>query len=165
MAATGFKNPTDSRSGPLQYAFDTKLDFFEWLNDDPKRNAAFNRAMTRKRYGRARWFHIYPFEERILGEMDDDPEAVLLVDVGGGLGHDVQALKAEYPYLRGRLIVQDLPQVVDEEGCKEMGSEAIAYNFFEQQPVVGMLARNFQSKLYSTNQSRREGILYEFHSS
>ena len=87
--------------------------------------------------------------------MDDDPEAVLLVDVGGGVGHDVQALKAEYPYLRGRLIVQDLPQVIDEEGCKKMGIEATAYSFFEQEPVVGMLVHKTQSKQDFANQSRR----------
>ena len=139
LASTSFRNPTDPKNCLLQYALDTKLDFFEWLSDEPKRNAAFNRVMTRKRQGRARWFNIYSSDERLLVGMDDDPHAVFLVDVGGGVGHDAQALKAEYPYLQGRVIVQDLPHCIDEKECKAKGVEAMAYNFFEKQPVVGTL--------------------------
>jgi hypothetical protein len=70
--------------------------------------------------------------------LDYNPDSVLLVDVGGGKGHDAQALRAEFPSMRGRLIVQDLSHVIDEAGCKPLGIEAMPYSFFDQQPVKGM---------------------------
>lgn len=94
--------------------------------------------MTQKRIGRVRWYHIYSLDERLVKGLDYNPDAVLLVDVGGGKGHDAQALRAQFPSVRGRLIVQDLPHVIDEAGCKPLGIEAMPHSFFDEQPVKGM---------------------------
>jgi hypothetical protein len=67
-----------------------------------------------------------------------DPEGVLLVDVGGGLCHDVEKFALKYPSSRGRLVVQDPPSVIDEAKAQgKAGIEFIAYDFFQPQPVKG----------------------------
>ena len=37
---------------------------------------------------------------------------ILLVDVGGGKGHDLIKFSTKYPSARGRLVLQDLPSVI-----------------------------------------------------
>lgn len=119
--------------------------------------------MTRKRVGRIRWYNIYSLDERLVKGLDYKSDAVLLVDVGGGKGHDAQALRAEFPSLRGRLIVQDQPHVIDPEGCEKMGIEAMPYSFFEKQPVIGIWSSLFQAHPDVPNSNRCEGVLYELH--
>ena len=62
----------------------------------------------------------------------------LLVDIGGGKGHDVQAFHGKYPH-RGRLVLQDLPQGLDsmQPGDVDPTVETMVHDFFTQQPVLG----------------------------
>lgn len=57
---------------------------------------------------------LYPLEER-LG-YDKEKYGTFLVDVGGGLGHDLEELKLKHPGLRGRLVLQDKPEVIAQIG-------------------------------------------------
>ena len=59
----------------------------------------------------------------------------LLVDVGGRLGHDLIAFKQKFPHLHGKLIVQDLPVVIDDVKDLSPGIEAMRHDFFKTQPV------------------------------
>ena len=67
-----------------------------------------------------------------------DPEAVLLVDVGGNKGHEIKSFHKAHPELPGRLILQDLPPMI-ERVSKESpeGIELMPYDFFNRQPVKG----------------------------
>lgn len=68
-----------------------------------------------------------------------DPEAVLLVHIGGGWGHKSLSFRRKNPDVPGRLILQDLPIVLDEvesQGVPE-GIELALYDFFTPQPVKG----------------------------
>ncbi len=48
----------------------------------------------------------YPLKERLQQDsQSDDKDLVFLVDVGGGLGHDLKELKAKHPGIRGRLVL------------------------------------------------------------
>lgn len=63
----------------------------------------------------------------------------LLVDIGGGWGHDLIAFHEKYPTrgTRGRLVLQDLPSVIKDTGAPLSGVEAMGYDFFTEQPVKG----------------------------
>ena len=134
LESTGWKNPTDSTAGPFQYAFDTKLGLWEFIKGQPQRLNAFNTFMEGQRLGRPQWFDFYPVEETLLPDLKQDD--VLLVDVGGGRGHDLIAFHNKYPHHKGRLILQDLPQAVNEAG-ELIGVEAMPHDFFTPQPVKG----------------------------
>lgn len=83
---------------------------------------------------------FYPVEERLGHDMrHDDNDAVFLVDIGGGLGHDLEELKAKHPDIRGRLLLQDQPEVIAQISKTADGIELTAHDFFTPQPVKGTL--------------------------
>lgn len=153
----GFKNPSDAYNGPFQFAMGTKLHYFDWLRSQPKLQKAFNIVMGISRLNRGEeWFESYPVEERLLVESSLDP---LLVDVGGGLGHDLVAFKRKYPNLPGRLIVQDLPIVIDDVKDLPPGIEAMAYDFFKPQPVKGARVYYLRTVLHDWPDAQARDIL------
>lgn len=71
-----------------------------------------------------------------VGESADGEEQVFLVEVGGGRGKIWEDVRSHRRDLKGRMIVQDLPQEID-HGEKSEGVEGMAHDFFTPQPVVG----------------------------
>lgn len=95
MKATGYANPSDSDVRPYQFAFNTSMNMFEYMEAHDPLGSQFNNHMSGYRQGRPSWMDpdFYPVEERLFADMDT--EGVLLVDVGGGQGHDL----AEFLYV------------------------------------------------------------------
>ena len=123
----------------------TKLHYFEWLKAHPREQAAFNTVMGISRMNRGEeWFEFYPVEHK-LRAAGDKP---LLIDIGGGLGHDLIALKSKFPNLSGRLIVQDLPIVIENVKDLPSGIEAMQHDFFTPQPVKGAKAYYLRTVLH-----------------
>ncbi len=89
FASQGYRNPDDALHGPFQYAMDTESLLFEWLNAHPGVARAFSNHMSAYNEGRPQWMDegFYPIVERLEGVPKDQ---VLLVDVGGGMGHDLR---------------------------------------------------------------------------
>jgi hypothetical protein len=133
FAKNGFQNPDDAYNGPFQFAKQTDLHCFDWLAEHPERQKLSNIVMTlsQKATG-VPWYETYPITEN-LGV--NSPLDTLLVDIGGGLGHDLIALKNRYPELPGKLIVQDLPVVINDIKDLPAGIEAMGHDFFQPQPV------------------------------
>ena len=135
---TKHADPRDQAHGPFHAAHDSPLGFFPWLEAHPPLGPSFASAMRGFRAAERTWLDPggYPIEERLAAAGADE---VLLVDVGGGLGHDCEAVRAKHPALKGRLVLQDRPEVVARVP-KEKGElfEAMELDFFTPQPVVGM---------------------------
>jgi len=68
----------------------------------------------------------------------DDPERVLYVNVGGGIGHQCAEFRNKYPasQIPGRVVLQDLPATI-ERALPTEGVENMAHDFFQPQPVKG----------------------------
>jgi hypothetical protein len=80
----------------------------------------------------------YPVRER-LGPAKDDGE-VLIVDIGGGAGHDLLGFRARYPDLKGRLVLQEMPYMVEKvkaEGACDGVAEVMGRDFYKEQPIKG----------------------------
>ena len=135
---TGYVNPTKLDDGPFQDAHGTKVSFFMWLGENPKYLEAFNNYMGGYRKGKASWMDTGFFPVQELGQ-GIGPEDVLLVDIGGGLGHDLEELKAKHPELQGRLILQERPEVLQQVGSADKPFELMEHDFFTEQPVKGMI--------------------------
>lgn len=88
---------------------------------------------------RPRWLDPGNFPVReILGEgASTEPDAALLVDVGGGKGHDLVTFKKTYGDLPGRLVLQDLSGAIQQAGSLPEGIESAVHDFFTPQPVKG----------------------------
>ena len=129
----GFKTHDDAYNSPFQYVMGTKPHYFDWLQSQPRFQSAFNTAMGMSRLNRGEeWFESYPVEEKLVVKESSDP---LLDDIAGGRGHDLIAFNKKFPNLGGKLILQDLPIVVDDIKGLPSGIEAMKHDFFEPHPL------------------------------
>jgi O-methyltransferase domain len=135
MKEAGHRCPTDPANGLIQYAFQTKLQIFDLLDSMPQVLKAFNTFMGNTMGARKYWVDWFPVEESILQGLVKS--TTLIVDVGGGKGHDLQAFHQKYPH-RGRLVLQDLPQTIDNIKDLDPAIESETYDFFTDQQIRGM---------------------------
>ncbi|KAI0176482.1 putative O-methyltransferase [Hypoxylon sp. FL1284] len=146
LKSIDYKLPTQLTDGPFQAAHKTQLPFFAWLDQNPPYLEIFSSYMSAYRAGKPSWVDpgFYPVSERLAHGFDD---GVLLVDVGGGRGHDLQELKAKHPSLPGRLILQDQSDVVATVSARGE-FEATTHDFFTPQPVKDARAYYLHSVLH-----------------
>ena len=134
MHHSGFKSPEDVETGPFQYAHG--VSHWKLLSQDPKHKANLDAYMSGRREGMPRWLDVYPAVEKIKATGEQDVDAVSIVDVGGGQGHDLQLFHDRHPDVRGRLVLQELPETLSNLTAPP-GIETIPYDFFTPQPIQG----------------------------
>ena len=126
--------PSDLQT-PYRYTYGTSL--FEYLEGDAEHKLYFDDWMSGRRAGlRHEWLDLYPIESRLVAGSNQGNNAVFLVDVAGGKGHDISSLSSRFPDLPGRLVVQDLPRTF-EDYTTPKGIEAMPYDIFTKQPIEG----------------------------
>ncbi|KAA8571902.1 hypothetical protein EYC84_001853 [Monilinia fructicola] len=129
----GYKCPTSPHDGLMQYAHHTKLQSFDYFCTMPNNVIGdFNTFMGSTMGARKYWLDWFPVTERVLGGAKAD--APLIVDVGGGKGHDIEAFNKKFPG-RGKLVLQDQQHVLDEIEELDPTIERVGYNFFTPQPI------------------------------
>ena len=136
----GYKSPPDPTDGPFQYTFKTKMNFWDYISQRPEDAETFNTFMRASRTGRSSWVNWFPVQERVIdGSKNKEASDVILVDVGGGHGHDLLDFRNKFPNLPGRLILQDLPHTISEVAKIDLENriETMEHDFFAPQPVKG----------------------------
>ncbi|KAI1499014.1 S-adenosyl-L-methionine-dependent methyltransferase [Biscogniauxia marginata] len=128
------------------------ITFYDWLQSRPENADCFHTFMRTHRTGVRTWLERSDIMD-LLAEVfkreskNVNGEArVVFVDVGGGIGQQCNALKKRWPGLEGRIILEDLEEVVARAEVGE-GIERVGVNFFEEQPVKGATAYYFRSIL------------------
>jgi hypothetical protein len=137
----GYKTPRDGTGSVFQYAYDCKGEgLFDYFARAPEMGRRFASMMTAWSVGRPRWMQegYYPVQERLVEGSKQGDDAVFLVDVGGGRGHDLEGLKGAHPNIKGRLILQDRPEVVS-LAEPSPGLEKMVHDFNTPQPIKGRL--------------------------
>ena len=139
LEKTNYRNPRNIADGPFQYGHDTKVPFWVYLGEKPDLLQCFNNFMGGYRQGKPSWVDpdFYPVADHLGRTFNDKPGAVLLVDVGGGKGHDLGELKAKHPNLPGRLVLQERQEVIDQIENLHSAIEATVHDFFTPQPIQG----------------------------
>lgn len=117
----------------FQKAFNTDLSCFAWLPTQPKRFLYIQRQMAVQR--NRDWLDVFPVETEV-GSWSAEPGKALFVDVGGGTGGQCHGFRAKYPNLPGRVILQELPQLIERLPSME-GIDKMVQNFFEPQTIKG----------------------------
>lgn len=145
LERTDYQNPGDPKHSATQDAIGTTDTYFEYLPKHPQKLKDFNMWMTGQREGRVSWLDFFPFDEQLANGFRSGDDAVMFVDVGGGVGHEVKAVKNKYPNLGGRFILQDLPETI-EQATLVPGMEAVEHDFFAPQPIKGKLRMCFFSQ-------------------
>lgn len=158
----GYKVPEDANKGPFQAAHKTELPFFDWLVATPPHLDEFSAFMSAYRAGKANWFDkgFYPVAERLIDGFDSNISDTLLVDVGGGRGHDVAMFAAEHASHPGRLVLQDREPVIASITDKEsLPFESQAHDFYTPQPIKGARAYSLHSILHDWDDEHGVKIL------
>jgi hypothetical protein len=130
--------------------------FLERVKQGGEVGMQFTSFMRVVRAGKRPWFDVYPVAERLKVSCDAD---LLLVDVGGGSGHDLMSFshaKKELG-LQGAMVLQDVPSVlahVPEEYRDTIDVQP--YDFFTPQKVVG--ARAYMLKHILHDWSDEDGV-------
>ena len=73
----------------------------------------------------------------LLADSSREAQDVLLVDIGGGHGHDLEKFSRRFGNAPGRLVLQDLPLTLDGVGELDARIELFPHNFFNAQPIKG----------------------------
>ena len=167
LASSDWRNPTEYARSAFQYGHRTELGLWEYLKEDSERTKVFNSGMrslatisdSSKSAG------AYPFDEELAKESVTDTD-VLVVDVGGGRGQALESIKATFPQLKGRMILQDVQEVIDDARAGGLGGniEPQVASFFDSQQVkgkqVGTAAHD--SRLIATKSPALGAFIYHF---
>ncbi|CEN60871.1 hypothetical protein ASPCAL07543 [Aspergillus calidoustus] len=120
FAEKGYISPNDTYDSPFQYAMRTKLHYFDYVGASPRLQHALNTVMSTCPGNLGQnWFEYYPVKERLRV---DDPS------------------HKRFPDLPGRVILQDLPSVIEGAQPSPAGVESMGHDFFTPQPVKGAKA-------------------------
>ncbi|KFH42551.1 Demethylsterigmatocystin 6-O-methyltransferase-like protein [Hapsidospora chrysogenum ATCC 11550] len=144
----GWKNPCNAQDTPVHYAYNTDKDFFTFLQEQGYL-PHFHNHMRGYRQGRLPWMApgFFPVQERLVRGADTGPDSVLLVDIGGSVGHDLEEFRRYHPSTPGRLILQDLPAVIQSVEGLDPSITPMEYDFHKEQPVKGKSSQTRQAFL------------------
>ncbi|KAI1097741.1 S-adenosyl-L-methionine-dependent methyltransferase [Jackrogersella minutella] len=126
--------------------------FFDWLRNRPENAKVFNVFMTSHRTGVKTWLDRPEVIKDITDAFakvtagTDQEKGVSFVDIGGGIGHQCKAFKKQIPDLKGKIVLEDLEEVVA-TAEPEDGIEKVAVDFLKSQPIKGAASYYFRSVL------------------
>ncbi|KAI2631841.1 S-adenosyl-L-methionine-dependent methyltransferase [Hypoxylon sp. NC1633] len=144
LEKTGFKN-VQGPPGPFQDAHGTEDNMFPWLIKDPPMMDNFNALMTGQRADRKQWFDFFDIDGILLRGAKSDPDAILMIDIAGGEGHDIAEFHKRHPKAPGRLILQETPPVIDSIKDLTPKIERQKHDFFQAQSIKGARCYYFRS--------------------
>ncbi|KAL4887927.1 S-adenosyl-L-methionine-dependent methyltransferase [Aspergillus ambiguus] len=150
LKKNNYCNPTDPSNSAFHLGHNTEKHIFQCAQEDATFAKQFGNHMAVYRQGRPSWMDqgFYPVTERLVEGADVKAQDVLLVDMGGSIGHDISEFRRKWPNAPGRLVLQDLPEVI--QGAKGLHSsiEPMAHDFFTEQPIKGARAYYLHSVLH-----------------
>ena len=135
---TSTNNSSNAHPSACHFAFGKT--FWQLLDEDADRRASFNEYMkAARRGGQAQiWHERYPPVAKLKDEnLRNGPDALLMVDVGGGVGGQVGAFRKQYADLPGRCVLQDLPDTIKNNALPPENVKLMPYDFFTPQPLRG----------------------------
>ncbi|CAI6342051.1 unnamed protein product [Periconia digitata] len=122
--------------------------FFDRVHAGGEVGSQFNSFMRVVRDGKKSWFDVYPIGERL---QPISKKEVLLVDVGGGRGHDLYQFSRwqKDQQFKGRLVLQDAPTVIAQVRPEQsVDMEVQEYDFFTPQKMLGARAYFLKNVLH-----------------
>ena len=105
--------------------------------EHPKAGEYFNQYMEHRRKDQAICWDVYPLEQET--KQDSVGDSVILIDIGGNMGHQCAEFKRHFPNVKGRIVLQDLPGPISMALSIE-GVENQVYDMFTPQPIKGMFS-------------------------
>ncbi|KAI7779193.1 hypothetical protein LA080_001265 [Diaporthe eres] len=156
LSQTGYRNPVDPNDGVFQYAKDCRgKDMFHYYQENRVEGESFNQVMGGVMANQSGWLEIFPHDTLIANAK---PDAPLVVDVGGNIGHDLDRFYQAHPETASRLYLEDLAEVVSLSKCPASVNK-IGYDFFTPQPIKGARAYYMHGVLHDWSDEPARKIL------
>lgn len=128
-----YTNPTDATYTNWHHM--RGLSRFDELKQRPDEMDIFQAVMAANTASKTPWTDIFPINE--LTEASR-PNVPLLVDVGGGAGHDIERLRKRLTRISpGSLVLQDLAPVI-EKAAVHYSVFAMVHDIFKEQTIKGV---------------------------
>jgi hypothetical protein len=127
---------TASKSTAFGQALGTSDPLFDYISKHPDLEIGFAHCMRGVSESRKSWVDIYPTESLLKDDDDGSQDQVVVVDVGGSTGHDINAFQRKHRLESGRLVLQDLKNVL-EQAEVEPNVTMMPHDFFKIQTVKG----------------------------
>lgn len=133
LKQTEYAHPSDSYNGIFQYTKGFKGTLYDYQATHAREAESFNQAMGGIMTQEPSWLLLYPHETLVESAANDSP---ILVDVAGGIGHDLEKFRIQHPNVADRLFLQDRSDVVASSKCPDPVHK-VAYDIFTPQPIRG----------------------------
>lgn len=127
---TNYQNPSDPAGGPFSKW--AKQPIWEWLKDYPAAEKVIGTVMQTYAANRPTLSQVYPTEQIVSNATNDN---IVLVDIGGSIGHDILSFAQIHDFKPGTLVLQDRPAVIENAGDLVPAIKKMEYDFFTPQPV------------------------------
>lgn len=133
---TQFPDSTKGEKSPFEWSHPE--DLWHTMRGDPELRTLYNNYMAARRADlHIPWHEIYPAGTELdVSGFQEPHEPPLLVDIGGNTGYDAKIFKDKNPHIKGRCVVEDLPETLASSSPPE-GIQRIEYDFFTPQPIRG----------------------------
>ncbi|KAH8723055.1 O-methyltransferase-domain-containing protein [Phaeosphaeriaceae sp. PMI808] len=133
--------------------------FFDYLRDNPSVQKNFVSSMKAQMQNTRLTSSVYPYAERLSSNSEGDACKVAIVDVGGSKGETLAEIKATYPSIQGRMIVQDRAPVFESMQSKPRDIEFMVHDIFTEQPIKGAGAYHLKRILHDWSDQESRTIL------
>lgn len=160
LRQTGYRNPTSIDDCAFTHWPGSEgKRLFEWAAERPAFTADLNKAMvSHSANNLSQWTDIYPTSSIVAAAK---PGRALVVDIGGGQGHDMEKFAKAHPDAtpEGSLVLHDLEGILAEV---KVGTPAIAvqpHDFFTPEPVRGARAYFIHNVLHDWPDAKAAEIL------
>ena len=143
LRETNYRNPSDPKHLPLNKALNTDQDLMTYLQENPDKAHWTFQYMAAHKSDLPTWMDgSIPsiIDDLKLSPSDLDKGRTMFVDIGGGAGHQCANLRRAFPELKGKMVVQDVPvmiDMVDKEQAASIDLEHMVHDFWTPQPVKG----------------------------
>ncbi|KAB8205601.1 S-adenosyl-L-methionine-dependent methyltransferase [Aspergillus parasiticus] len=111
-ALSSFLSSPEQRSTAFQLAHNTSGGLYDMQQAHPDMAKAFQNYLQLEHSCLPNWLTVVDFQSEFAENTCTD--TVLFVDLGGGNGQQCLNLLTEYPNMKGRVILQDTPSVVQD---------------------------------------------------
>ncbi|KAH7062704.1 S-adenosyl-L-methionine-dependent methyltransferase [Macrophomina phaseolina] len=154
FAKYGRKEPVNAANGnPTSFAHGQEdKSFWEIVDAEFVKDFNITMRLVSEAHNSPR---IFPWKWQVIAENAHlvDGNTPLVVDVGGGRGHDLCMMRKECPAIPAeRMVLQDRQPVIEEvlqlNSPEVQGMKKMSHDFFAEQPVKGALVYFFKRILH-----------------
>ncbi|KAF7889318.1 uncharacterized protein EAF01_010811 [Botrytis porri] len=133
-----YQNSTSSTDTPFAKAYGFKDGATIWqILETTDHMPVMGLWMQSFNDGHKNFLDIYPAMDRLAIGASTDSESVMMVDVGGGQGHQAITMRKKVLHLSGRYIVTDLAHGLPVNRDESTGVDIMVHDFMTEMPVEG----------------------------